>query len=101
MIVKRWLAPISPSKDQIQSFFEKEGLDYFEESFDPKTVIPEHRHPFDEVRMIIKGQLLFNIAGNKLLLKQGDKITIPANTRHSKQVQGQEVCLSICAYQAY
>ena len=101
MIVRRWLAPIIPNKDQIKLFFEKEGLEFFEEDFEPGMHIPDHRHPFDEVRMIVKGQLLYNIAGNKLLLRQGDRIIIPSNTKHSKKVQGEEKCLSICAYQAY
>lgn len=101
MIVKRWLAPIIPNKEQIQSFFEKEGLEYKEEDFKAGTKIESHRHPFDEVRMIIKGGLLYNIAGNKLLLRDGDRIVIPANTRHSKEVQGPDNCISLCAYQAY
>jgi len=101
MIVRRWLAPIIPDKEQIKLFFEKDQLDCFEENFKPGTVILEHRHPFDEVRMIVQGQLLYNIAGNKLLLRKGDRIKIPSNTRHSKQVQGSRECISICAYQAY
>lgn len=101
MIIRRWLAPIMANKEQIQNFFEKEGLEYTEENFKPGTKIEDHRHPFDEVRMIVEGRLLYNVDGNKLLLRQGDRIVIPANTKHSKQVQGTENCISICAYQAY
>lgn len=101
MIVKRWLAPIIPNKEQVQAFFEKEGLEGIEEIFEAGTKIEDHRHPFDEVRMMIKGKFLFNIAGNKLLLREGDRIIIPANTRHSKEVHGSESCQSLCAYQAY
>ena len=101
MIIKRWLAPIVPNKKQIQSFFDKEGLQHIEERFEPGTKIKDHRHPFDEVRMIVEGKLFYNVDGNKLLVKAGDRIVIPANTRHSKEVQGDKDCLSICAYQAY
>ena len=99
MLVKRWIAPLKPNKEQIKAFFEREELSYFEENFDPGVFIPNHRHPFDEVRMIVSGQLLYNISGNKLLLREGDKITIPSNTLHSKKVQGGQPCFSICAYQ--
>ena len=89
-----------PTALQIKAQFDREGLEYFEENFRAGTLIPDHRHPFDEVRIIVDGQLFYNIAGNKLLLRRGDKIIIPSNTRHSKEVPLQEDCLSICAYRA-
>lgn len=101
MIVRRWLAPLFPSKEQIEALFEKDGLEYFEENFEAGTSIPKHRHPFDEVRMIIKGKILYDVSGNKVLLRPGDKIIVPSNTLHSKSVQKDEPCLSICSYQAY
>ena len=101
MIVKRWLAPLIPTQKQIVSLFEREGLKCFEEVFPKNTFIPTHRHPFDEVRIIVKGQILYNVDGNKLLLREGDKIIIPSNTKHSKKIQSDEDCISICAYQVY
>ena len=101
MIVRRWLAPLLPSKEQIEALFEKDGLEYFEENFEAGINIPKHRHPFDEVRMIIKGKLLYDVSGNKVLLRPGDKIIVPSNTLHSKSVQKDEPCFSICSYQAH
>ena len=97
MIVRRWLASITPSKSQIKSLFEKDGLEYFEEDFPIGTKVPEHRHPFDEVRMIIKGRILYNVSGNKILLRPGDKIIVPSNTLHSKEVNDED-CFSLCSY---
>ena len=74
---------------------------HFEEIYEPGEKIGNHQHPFDEVRMIVKGSLLVNIAGNRLLLRTGDKIIIPSNTRHSKEVQGDSACVSICSYKAF
>ena len=101
MIVNRWQAPILPSAEQIKMIFEREGLEPFEEVYKPGEQIPAHRHPFDEVRMLVKGALLVDIAGNRLLLRAGDKIIIPSNTRHAKKVQGQSSCISICSYKAF
>ena len=101
MIVNRWQAPILPVKEQIENIFEREGLRHFEEIYQPGQKIKTHIHPFDEVRMLVKGSMLINIAGNRLLLRSGDKIIIPSNTRHSKEVQGEEPCISICSYKAF
>ncbi|MCB0364795.1 MAG: cupin domain-containing protein [Bdellovibrionaceae bacterium] len=101
MIVTRWQAPLVPDKNQIHMMFVAEGLEPFEESFDPGTNIANHRHPFDEVRMVASGQLVIDVAGNKMLLRAGDKIVIPSNTRHSKKVEGTEPCVCICASKSY
>lgn len=101
MLVRRWQAPVVPDKSQIFSMFEMEGLTPFEERFEPQTLVPDHRHPFDEVRMVAEGELLLNIAGNQLLLRPGDRIVIPSNTRHSKKVNGDRPCVCICANKTF
>lgn len=101
MLVTRWQAPVVPNKMQIKLMLEAEGLVTYEEEFPPRTLVPDHRHPFDEVRIVAEGQLLLDIAGNRLLLRAGDKIVIPSNTRHSKQVEGDQPCVCICAQKTY
>jgi quercetin dioxygenase-like cupin family protein len=101
MLVTRWQAPRLPEKSQILMMFEAEGLEPAEEILLAGQAIPDHRHPFDEVRMVASGQLLLDIAGNQMLLRAGDKVVIPANTRHSKRAEGQDVCVCICANQVY
>jgi quercetin dioxygenase-like cupin family protein len=101
MLVTRWQAPVVPNKQQIKMMFEAEGLTPFEEVLPAQAQIADHRHPFDEVRMVAEGQMLLDIAGNRLLLRPGDKIVIPSNTRHSKQVDGAQGCVSICAHKTF
>ena len=101
MLVFRWQAPLLPTKKQILSSFESEGLKPCEELLPPKSFIQNHSHPFDEVRVIISGELIIDISGNKLLLRPGDKIVIPSNTKHSKEVDGEKECLCICAIHLY
>lgn len=101
MLVTRWQAPHIPEKSQIMMIFEAEGLEPVEEILAAGRAIPDHRHPFDEVRMVAHGQLLLDIAGNQMLLRAGDKVVIPANTRHSKKAEGDEDCVCICANQVY
>lgn len=101
MLVTRWQAPRLPEKSQIFMMFEAEGLEPLEEILSAGKGIPDHRHPFDEVRMVASGQLLLDIAGNQMLLRAGDKVVIPANTRHSKRAEGPDDCICICANQIY
>ncbi len=100
MLVSRWQAPVVPSFEQVKMIFEAEGLEPFEEVFAANSRIPEHRHPFDEVRMVVKGEMFLNISGNKLLLRAGDRIRIPSNTKHSYETESFD-CLCICANTAY
>ena len=57
MIITRWQAPIVPSKQQVQMILESEGLEPFEEVYEPQTKIPDHRHPFAEVRIVVAGEI--------------------------------------------
>lgn len=97
MIMTRWQASLTPTADQIRVILANEGLDPFEEVFEADLKVPDHRHPFTEVRVVLSGQLLTNVAGNQVLLREGDRIEIPANTRHSYTVQGAGPCLCVCA----
>lgn len=101
MLVTRWQAPRLPQKSQIIMMFEAEGLEPMEETLQAGQGIQDHRHPFDEVRMVADGQLLLDIAGNQMLLRPGDKVVIPANTKHSKRAEGSDPCVCICANQIY
>ncbi len=97
MIVTRWQAQQIPSATQIKMIFEGEGFEPFEETMAPQLKVPEHRHPFDEIRMVVSGTLLLDVSGNKLLLRAGDRIRIPSNTKHSYAVDGAEPCFCVCA----
>lgn len=97
MIVTRWLAPLVPSKIQTMILLKNEGLEPFEEQYDSQIRVKEHKHPFTEVRVVVSGELLFSIQGNQFLLRAGDRVEIPSNTRHWHQAQGTEKCLCVCA----
>lgn len=78
--------------------FQTEGLEPKEEVYPANTVIKEHKHPFDEIRMVVTGELKINVSGNHLLLRAGDRIEISSNTKHEKTVNGAEDCVSIVAF---
>lgn len=100
MIVQRWEAPLLPNKIQIEKLYLSEGLDVFEETYAPQQAVVEHRHPFCEVRTLLAGEMHFNIAGNQFVLRAGDRVEIPANTRHNHIAQGNEPCVCLVGYKA-
>lgn len=100
MIINRWQAPMVPTKEQIKALLSQEGLDPIEEKFPVNYKINEHKHPFCEIRIIIEGNMLLNVSGNQVLLRAGDRVEIPANTKHSKQTQGEQELVCVCAYRA-
>lgn len=98
MLIQRWQAELIPNLRQMMMMFEVEGLEPFEETLEPGAVISDRRHPFDEVRMVAQGEMLLEILGAKMLLREGDKVTIPANTRHTKKAEGDKPCVCVCSY---
>lgn len=100
MLITRWQAPLTPNKSQASLILESEGLEPYEELYEPQMKVHEHRHPFAEVRVIVEGELLFNISGNQFLLRPGDRVEVPANTKHSHMAQGSSRCICVCAQRA-
>lgn len=100
MLVSRWQAPILPTRQQMALMLESEGLEPVEETIPAGQGVTDHRHPFDEVRIVVTGALHLDIAGNRMLLRAGDRILIPANTRHSKKADGDEPCVCLYAMKA-
>lgn len=98
MLIYRWQAELTPNLSQMMMMFEGEGLEPFKETLEPGVVIADRRHPFDEVRMVAQGEMLLEILGAKMLLREGDKVTIPANTRHTKKAEGSGPCVCVCSY---
>lgn len=97
MIVHRWLAPRLPDRQQLARLMEIENLNPEEEVCEKGKTFLEHRHPFAEVRVVVSGELVMKIAGNQILLREGDKIEIPANTRHSFGAHGEHDCICLRA----
>lgn len=98
MIITRWQAELTPSAQDINRILLAEGLEPFEEVIEPGLELKDVRVPFDEIRIIAEGELLLDVAGNKLLLREGDRIMIPANTRQTKKNQSQRRCVCICGH---
>lgn len=51
-----------------------------------------HEHPVDTVHVVLEGEMLVEINGNRLRLKSGDRLNTPKNTAHGA-CMGPEGCI--------
>ena len=99
MIIYRWQGDKNLTTEEIRNCYHiNEDQDYNEEIIIEGQTVKEHYHTFLEVRVICKGELLCNIAGNQILLRPGDRIEIPANTKHSYTNNYKEPCVSLVGF---
>ena len=50
------------------------------------ATLPNHAHPHEQAGIVLSGELVFIIGGERKLLKAGDLYIIPGGVEHSVQV---------------
>lgn len=102
MIIHRWQGHKTLNLEEIKKCYHiLEDQDFREEKYPATSLIKDHTHNLLEIRIICSGELLCNVAGNQILLRPGDKIEIPANTRHSYANNQKEDCISLVGYYSF
>jgi len=101
MKITRWRADRKPTREEIEKMFVDEGFEFSVEELPAGTEVQDHRHPFDEIRMIVTGAVRYNVAGNEFILREGDRLELPSNTRHKTKVEAAENCITICAQRVF
>lgn len=56
-------------------------LTFFE--FEPGSVVPEHRHPHEQITYVIQGALEFTLGGETRVLRAGQGVCCPPHEFHS------------------
>ena len=59
---------------------------------DPGIAMPEHRHPNEQVGMVVRGEFTFTVGGETRLRQPGDMWVIPAGLPHSVVRAGEAGC---------
>ena len=98
MKITRWRADRKPTQTEAEAMFKDEGLEYSIEEIPAGAQVKDHRHPFDEVRMVIRGAMRFNVAGNEFILREGDRLELPSNTKHWMKAEPESECISLFAH---
>ncbi len=55
-------------------------------TFEPHSVVPEHRHPNEQITFVTRGAMRFTLAGESRVLRSGDGVCIAPNTLHSAAI---------------
>jgi quercetin dioxygenase-like cupin family protein len=59
---------------------------------DPGIAMPEHRHPNEQVGMVLRGEFTFTVDGETRLRKPGDMWVIPPDVPHQVERAGGAGC---------
>lgn len=51
--------------------------------FAPGSVVPEHRHPHEQITFVVRGALEFRLGEETRLLRAGDGVCCPPDVPHS------------------
>lgn len=68
------------------ALFAGEGLSPHRWSNGPGYRYPEHDHPYDKVLVCESGSITFHTPDGEIVLGPGDRMDLPAGTRHSATV---------------
>ena len=101
MKITRWRADRKPTQQEVEAMFRDEGFEFIIEELPENSEVKEHRHPFDEIRMVVAGSIRYNVAGNEFLLREGDRLELPSNTRHRTKVEPGANCVTVCAQRVF
>jgi quercetin dioxygenase-like cupin family protein len=51
-------------------------------TFEPRSIVPEHRHPNEQITIVTRGAMEFTLAGETRVLRKGDGVCVPRDVPH-------------------
>jgi quercetin dioxygenase-like cupin family protein len=61
--------------------------------FAPHVVTAVHRHPHEQMTLVLQGRVRFTIEGEERIVEAGDVVHLPSNVEHGATMLDQEVVL--------
>jgi quercetin dioxygenase-like cupin family protein len=94
--LERWQAADGPlTERRMMKLMEFEGCDVLVFTYRPGTVFPEHQHGQDKCDGVLEGVLRVTVGEAVFDLRPGDRLYIPAGTRHAAEVVGEKTVVSL------
>ena len=86
--VSRWSEEKKPDEATIRGILAEEGLHPYLWSNSPGDVYSSHTHSYNKVIYVLSGAITFNLpdSGEKVALKSGDRLDLPAGVSHGAVV---------------
>jgi quercetin dioxygenase-like cupin family protein len=60
-------------------------------TYEPGSVFPSHSHPEEQITVVVRGRIAFEIAGQRIELGPGEVAVIPGGVPHGATVIGDEL----------
>ena len=87
------------TREEIEQAFAREGLFPRSWSNCAHYVYPSHAHEYDKILYCVRGQVTFHMSGEDIVLRPGQRLDIPAGTRHAATVGPAGVeCMEAAVY---
>lgn len=94
--LEHWDASDGPlTEKRMMVLLEGEGYEVAAYAYRAGTVFPEHEHAQEKCDAVLEGVLRITAGGVFYDLKPGDRLYLPAGTRHSAEVVGRKTVLSL------
>jgi quercetin dioxygenase-like cupin family protein len=94
--LERWVSTDGPvSEKRMMGLMESEGYEVACYAYREGTVFPPHEHGHDKCDAVVEGVLRITVGDTAYDLGPGDRLYLPAGTRHSAQVLGAKTVVSL------
>ena len=97
--VEHWKPTIEGelSEASLREKLEQRGYRVTRYLYPPGTMFPDHTHGVDKIDAVLSGRFRMRMAGQSVILKAGDCLTVPRGVVHSAEVVGSEPVISLDA----
>ena len=83
------------SEKRMMRLLENEGYEVSVYAYSEGTRFPEHEHSQEKCDAVLEGTLRITVGDEIYNLKAGDRLYLPAHTRHAAEVVGRTTVLSL------
>src|ERR1700730_3787858 len=83
------------TEKRLMGVLEREGYEVAVYAYRQGTVFPEHEHAQEKCDAVVEGFLRISVGETVYDLKPGDRLYLPAGTRHSAEVIGRRTVVSL------
>jgi len=83
------------TEKRLMGVIEREGYEVCVYAYREGTVFPEHKHGQDKCDAVLEGTLRIRVGDSAYDLKPGDRLYLPAGTRHAAEVVGRTTVVSL------
>ncbi len=94
--LEKWQSLDGPlTERRLMRVMELEGYDVILYTYRTGTVFPEHEHAQEKCDAVLEGVLRVTVGDEVFDLAKGDRLYLPAGTRHAAQVVGEKTVVSL------